>query len=163
MEPSSIIKTLGSVAQAVTKLVNIIKDTEARQVAIELQGVILSLQNELLSMQSEHNELLKTKNELEKELMNFKDWEKTKSQYELKELIPGMFVYSYKKSDGASEPPHWLCTNCYNDGKKSILQLSTSSFHYFCPKCKTAFTHPDSKPVGIYSSESDCYPEPDSD
>jgi hypothetical protein len=76
MEPSSIIKSLATVGKIVTKLVDVIKESEPRKVAIELQGYIVSLQSDFLSMQSEHYELLKTKNDLEQELIN-QNWKES--------------------------------------------------------------------------------------
>ena len=135
MEPPSIINSLTKVAKIATKLVNIVKEVEAKQIAIDLQGYILSLQNDLLSMQSEQNNLLQIKNDLEKKLIEYENWDKIKSQYELKEITSGFFVYSPKQDSNLADPNHWLCTECFNNNKKSILQRKRSA--YFCPKCKT--------------------------
>ena len=149
MDPTPIVKSLTAVANIAKRLVNTVKEVEAKKVAIELQSVILSLQDQILSMQHEHSNLLQIKNDLEKELMNLKDWEKTKSQYELKEVVPGFFVYSPKPNSKFSEPDHWLCANCFNDGKKSILQRKRSK--YLCPKCETEVFIPSGKKLPLRS------------
>jgi len=121
-------------------------DAAINEKVAELQSVILSLQSHTLSMQAEYSDLLKVKDKLEKELMECKDWEKTKEQYELKEVESGVFVYSCKQGDNLPEPEHWLCTNCYKDKKKSILQHDCFKAigRYFCPECK-AIIHVSSK------------------
>ena len=69
-------------------------------------------------------------------------WAKIEKQYELKEIIPGYFVYSYKKTN---KPIHYLCTNCFKDKKTSILRIGNivnnmeNSTTYSCPDCKTKY------------------------
>ena len=142
-----ILKTFKDLIKGVSSLSS---DAVIKEKTSEIFGIIVDLQEYIFSMQSKYSELVKSKNDLEKKLIKLKKWEKTKSQYQLKEIARGTFVYSYKKSDEHSDPHHWLCTNCYEEGKKSILQISTSKFCYICPKCETKITYPDSKPIKKY-------------
>ena len=74
---------------------------------------------------------------LEKEIANFEKWQAESEKYELKEIYPGNFAYSFKTNvDGRSEPPHLICTTCFENRKKSIMQKS-SAVHMTCPVCKT--------------------------
>jgi hypothetical protein len=66
------------------------------------------------------------KHALTKRLMELEKWSQTESQYELKEIARGIFVYAYKQTAEKSEPAHWLCTNCWQDKTKSILQRTES-------------------------------------
>lgn len=131
MNPLSLFRRAAEITQSILKMN---KDVEINKNAIELQNIIISLQNEMFSMQSEQSKLLQIKYDLEKKLMECENWDKIKSQYELKEVNSGRFVYAPKPDSNLSEPDHWLCTNCFNDGKKSILQPKISKT--FCPKCK---------------------------
>lgn len=109
---------------------------------IDLQREILSAQSSALSAQSEHFTLLERIRELEKEVDRAKGWEETKQRYQLYEPTPGTFVYALKEVSKGSEPTHWICAHCFNDGASSILQLKTagvSNDHYLCPKCKTEY------------------------
>ncbi len=114
-------------------------EVEIKSKSSELLNIIVGLQEQILSMQSKHGELLQSKNELEKQLVNIESWEKEKAQYELKEICPGVFVYASKQDNNSTQPSHWLCTNCYNNEKKSILQYDSfvsDGTHYLCPNCK---------------------------
>ena len=52
----------------------------------------------------------------------------------------GALVYALKEQCKASEPPHWICTKCYEDGRKSILNPVAGARGFFkitCPICKS--------------------------
>lgn len=90
------------------------------------------------SLYESHSTLTREKDELEKKLMEYEQWAQTERQYELKQVAPGKFVRSYKKSDKNTDPMHWLCPNCWEDKKKSILQGHPSlgdALEYICPRC----------------------------
>ncbi len=150
-ETTAILSALKTLKDIIKSFSSLSSDVAIKEKTSELLGIIVDLQGDILLMQSEYGELLKSKNDLEKELIELKDWEKTKSQYKLKKIASGTFVYSYEDSHDSKDPPHWLCANCYHNGKKSILQFSTKAFFYFCPKCKTEIHHPNGKSVGIDS------------
>ena len=87
-------------------------------------------------MNAKHQELLKSKDDLEKKILEFENRSETERQYELKEVAPSTFVYMYKKTLKSAEPMHWLCTNCWKDRIKSILQLArhnAAGKTYLCP------------------------------
>jgi len=110
------------------------------QVQAELLEKLLTIQTGALALQEKHSALIHDKEELIKKIEEFEQWRNTESEYELKELKTGIFVYSYKNSQQSVVPMHWLCPQCWNDRKKSILQ---SGFHdesvYNCPRCKFVF------------------------
>ena len=59
--------------------------------------------------------------DLEKEIARVKAWDEQKQRYELISPWQGAVTYALKKARSNSEPPHWICTKCYEDGRKSIL------------------------------------------
>jgi hypothetical protein len=113
---------------------------EVQGKAIELQQIILSAQSNALSAQSEQFRLIERIRELEKEVVDVKAWEETAKCYRLVSPWTSAFVYALTKASGSSEPPHWLCEKCYQDGHKSILQRIAAprvTWIYDCARCKT--------------------------
>lgn len=60
--------------------------------------------------------------ELEEQVAQFETWEAEKQRYELKGLTRGATAYMLKPDARGSEPPHWLCTSCFEHRKRSIMQ-----------------------------------------
>ena len=60
--------------------------------------------------------------QLKEEIAQVKAWEAESHRYELKRLGVGVFAYSLKKMEERAEPPHWVCSSCFSNGKKYILQ-----------------------------------------
>lgn len=86
----------------------------------------------------EENERLRREND------QLKQWDQEKEQYVLKQLGTGGYVYapnaSGEKGEGEVNKGPYLCTACYEQKKKSILQFVSLGFdgtHYQCPFCKT--------------------------
>ncbi|MBU2652691.1 MAG: hypothetical protein KKA81_17325 [Bacteroidetes bacterium] len=116
---------------------------------IELQSVILDAQTKALDAQQVHAAQVDLIGDLEKEVARLKEQVSDREKYELKRVSPGAFAYMLKKEERGSEPPHWLCQNCYDDGKKSVLQAlpnlgsgakSREQTTYKCPKCSGTIT-----------------------
>jgi hypothetical protein len=61
---------------------------------------------------------------LKAEIKKFSDWETEKQRYELKGVGHGVTAYMLKPEVRGSEPPHWLCPTCFENGKKAHLQFS---------------------------------------
>ncbi len=107
---------------------------------IEFQRVIIQLQSSIASVQIQNASLLREKEDLETQIMRMKDWDAEKQRYALVTIWEGATAYALKKSMSMGEPPHWLCTNCYQDGKKSILNETVSAKNFraaSCPVCKS--------------------------
>lgn len=118
---------------------------DARTIAnaqAKIEEQLFTIRAEALALQEKHLTVIHEKEELIKKVMEFEQWEKTESEYELKQIVRGTRVYSYKNSQQSTIPMHWLCPNCWNDRKKSILQAefdAEEEAKYFCPKCKFSF------------------------
>lgn len=100
----------------------------------EILERLLNLQIDALALQDKHSTLINEKDDLSKKLMEYERWSETESQYELKEITPGVFVRSYKTSNQSQQPNHWLCTKCWEDKKKAILQKHHTGA-YECQRC----------------------------
>ena len=114
-----------------------INDAAVRNAAvIELQGKILAAQEQQMA-------LVERVGELEEEVARSKTWDTEKQRYHLAQLAPGTAAYLVKEDARGTEPPHCICTNCYEDGKKSVLHLmkdGTGTVHISCPRCKSKMT-----------------------
>ncbi len=131
------IKTATEIVKSIAETKSI---SEVQSKAIELQSVILSAQGSALNAQSEQYALVQKINELENKIALFNSWEKEKSRYELIDYGQGTFAYSVKESVRGSEPPHKICTTCYQNGKKSLLQFRNKiegREFYFCYQCNS--------------------------
>ncbi|WP_050808508.1 hypothetical protein [Collimonas fungivorans] len=113
------LKTAADIAIGMSKLKTM---AEVNAKAIELQQVILSAQSNALGAQSAQFSLIEEIRSLKEEIAQVKAWEETKKNYLLVSPWTGCFVYALKKQSGSIEPTHWLCPNCYQNGKKFILQ-----------------------------------------
>ena len=76
-----------------------------------------------------------------KAIAGFETWDAEKQRYELKPIgTQGVFAYSLKPEHENGEPPHWICPDCYQDRKKSILQtvIKTPGMARvaICQRCK---------------------------
>jgi hypothetical protein len=92
---------------------------------IELQSKILDAQSGMLAAQDERSALIERIRTLEEEVARLKAWEAEKQRYVLKDAGNGALAYALKEDARGPEPPHWICPQCYQDGKKSILQPET--------------------------------------
>lgn len=81
---------------------------------------------ENLSLQEQTTILQKQNTELKNEISRLVEWQKESVHYQLKSVGTGAFVYVYQPTgEGGTAvdmPEHWLCPQCYDAGKKSILQ-----------------------------------------
>ena len=139
-ELSMAISSIKTAIQISKTIIEINKDVAINQNAIELQNIIISIQSSVFDIHAKYYELLETKNNIEKELIEIKEWKVTESQYDLIEIYSGTYVYSPNGNHKSPKPNHYLCTNCFDNHKKSLLQIKkkhSSGFgDCFCPLCK---------------------------
>lgn len=130
------LKLAGDIAKSFLDLKSI---SEIQGKVIELQSAILSAQSSALSANAAQTAMVEQIRTLKEEIARIKAWESEKKRYSLTSPWNGAVVYALKKSMSNSEPPHWICTNCYEDGRKSILNQfhKPSAFiEFICPECK---------------------------
>lgn len=120
----------------------------------ELRTEIATLQKASFDAYTLAFELYDKYREIKGKYLKSEDWEnKTVPDYRLTELAPGVFVYAYQPTEDSREPAHYLCANCFQDKRKSILQCAgrdSSGVRYHCPKCKAdIFDHTDRESPGV--------------
>lgn len=105
---------------------------------IELQSAIFAAQSSALAANADQAAMLEDIRALKEEIARVKAWEAQKQRYQLTPFWEGSaVVYALKKSMCNSEPPHWLCAKCYEEGKRMILQPSSVNgfSHLVFPSC----------------------------
>ena len=141
-ELSSLIASSNAAYNIAKGLTAVYVDEKVRERTSELLTVLISVQTNALAVQTQHQKLLQEKHDLEKKIMQFEGWVKTKGDYELGQLAPGVPAYLRKKLDEVEDSTFWICPYCYDLEKESFLQKeyhSETAGYYFCPGCKTIF------------------------
>ena len=107
----------------------------------DVNTAVIDLQSKILTAQEEYSALLGKVSALETEVARLKTWDAEKAKYELKTLETGAAVYMLKPEERGSEPPHWLCPNCYAQGNKGFLQPTGAhvgrNWIYKCARCSS--------------------------
>jgi hypothetical protein len=130
------VNALLNVAKAMVGL----RDAETfRSKAIDFQGLILeSLDKAVQATEAQAAQFDEIRT-LKAEMASLKAWEGEKQDYELKKVGDGAVAYMLKPEARGTKPPHWLCPNCFSNGKKSFLnptgKASGRGFIYKCSTC----------------------------
>lgn len=107
----------------------------------ELQSAILSAQISAIEANAAQFAMIEEIRALKEEMTRIKAWDTQKQHYKLTPLWANASVaYALKESMASGEPPHLICTKCYEDGRKSILNPLTLASHHIvfsCPICKS--------------------------
>lgn len=133
------LKAMKDIGQALLTL----RDAQASQaVVLDFQRLLLEAHASISQAQEDRAALVEKVSELEKQITNFVTWETEKKRYALTQVSDvGVFAYVIQKDMQGSEPFHMLCTNCYENRKKSILQalqeLRMRRRVHRCPACMT--------------------------
>ena len=127
MDITSALSTITALGELTKMVVGGKVDSEVKAKAAELNNAILTLQGTLFTLQSQNHELLKEKHEIEAKMVKLANWDKEAARYYLHELCAGVFVYALKPNEENPEPSHYLCPNCYQDHRKSILARAGKS------------------------------------
>lgn len=107
------------------ELVGLVGDRNVSAKMSEINTKILEAQSFALSAQADQFTLSKKIYCLEEELKRIRGFEKQKERYEFQNVGDVAFVYSYKSAPDTSEPAHWLCSLCWDQNRKSVLQFYT--------------------------------------
>lgn len=130
------LKIAGDIAKGLLELKTI---SEVQGKVIELQSAILAAQSSALSANADQAAMVDEIRALKEEIARVRAWEGQKQRYQLTSLWDGaVVVYALKQSLSNGEPPHWICTKCYEDGSRIILQPrknSAGSMLLVCPSC----------------------------
>jgi hypothetical protein len=82
--------------------------------------------------------------ELKEKLRNVEDWESQIQQYSLQALPTGALAHGLKPDMNNGQPPHYICTTCVGNRKKTILQPKGRAL--YCTACNKSILIQDSPP-----------------
>ena len=126
VDASSIELFLESIKSASTisrEFLGLMKGGAASDKIGEMNAKILEAQQFALATHADQFSLSKRVSDLEEELMRLKDFRSEKKNYDLRNIGNTAFTYVYKPPVDSGKPPHWLCSTCCDQDRKSTLQF----------------------------------------
>jgi hypothetical protein len=134
----SIMSPLNAAGQGIEKLIETRDLIKFGDELRKLHAEILAAQRGAMTAQANEATLLEQVSKLKKQVTDLEAWETEKQRYELVALAPNVMAYSVKPAARGTEPPHYICANCYNVGRKSFLNQivqGRSLDRYKCGNC----------------------------
>lgn len=105
----------------------------------ELNSHLLTVQREAMAANAEQFAMVEEIRTLKEEIATMKAWDCEKERYKLTIIgDTGIVTYALQEAMSNSEPPHYLCTHCYEDGRKSILsprKRKNTHVMFVCGRC----------------------------
>jgi rubredoxin len=136
-EITTVATGIATAAKALKGILDTVQDVKTRQVIREIQDQLIDLQTQMLTVHAHYQTLAEAKREVEEKLVAYEKWDADAARYELKEIARGFFMYVLKPDQAQGNPIHWLCPNCFQDRKKSIMQkVTVDHLDYKCPRCQ---------------------------
>ena len=132
------LKTAGDIAQGFIALKT---EADINRAVIDIQRHVLDAQRALMEADALHSSDMRSIADFEQEIIRLKDWSAERQRYQLVDVWHGAFAYMLKPEMRAGEPAHWLCTNCFDQGRKSFMQNKggVSDTQFGCDGCKASF------------------------
>lgn len=135
------IKLAGDITKS---LMSLTKLSEVSEKVAGIQGALLEAQSNAFNANAKQAAMVEEVRALKEEMARLKAWDTEKQRYKLAIPFPrhgmGSVAYALKESMKGSEPAHLICTKCYEDGRKSILNPlklpDGKSIVFVCPVCQ---------------------------
>jgi hypothetical protein len=140
MVAESLIAGLAALGKKGLDLLNAKDDAERARIFADFQRELANAQADKIALGAKNIEIAEELSAKKAECLKLKEWEADKSRYRL--VNPGAtgFVYALKQSHSDTDPPHWICANCYARGSKSFLHTENNGGwpKIQCTVCNTA-------------------------
>ena len=127
---------VGHLAQGLGSLKALFQKSEAAADA-DIKDALIELSSQVLDTKLANTELKTMLLNLKEELAAHQTFKSDLERYELWETQVGSIVYRLRESAKDDDPIHYLCPNCIEDKRKSILQGREHNRR--CPSCSTRF------------------------
>ncbi|KAA6167187.1 hypothetical protein [Pseudomonas veronii] len=128
-------------AKEITQSLLTLRDEElVRSRVFDLTNNLMELQQQLMNAQVEQMGLVQRITQVEEQLRLSQAKTNVLDRYELQTVGGGKFVYAMKSEYAGSEPEHFCCTKCFDDGKRSIMKGgrpygAQGWMKFICPNC----------------------------
>lgn len=126
----------GKIANAISTVQGLFKKSEAAGNA-DIKLALSDLTLQVANAQMANADLKLQLTALQDELRKAQAFKSDLDRYALWETPTGAVVYRLEKDIRNGEPLHYLCPNCVEQKRKSILQGHTAFRE--CPNCRTGF------------------------
>ena len=116
-------------------------ETAVNTALVTIQRSLLEALRALNDAEARHTADIAQITALEQEIVRLKDWSAEKEKYQLVTIDHTSFAYMPKIGMENGQPAHWLCTNCFEHGRRSLMQHKGTSGEslYCCNACKAEF------------------------
>lgn len=149
-EISAAVAAIASVKAIAEGIISTTRAADRQQILIDFNSQIIEAQRAMFQAGADYEALARVKAELERKLLEMENWEKQAGRYELKELVPGIFVYAVKAGMEMGEPAHKLCPHCFQKRQRSILSLPGPGWtKYVCHECKFEAVFEERGPIAV--------------
>lgn len=136
--------------KSIKSIIEIIKgfteaNPELQEKVQQLQSMLMDIQEKAMNSNAQLLELQAENTELKKQLKSYDDWEIQRKRYSLSSpWKSGGQLYALRRSHADEEPPHYLCTKCFHNRRKTILQPIVKEtpprfVRMNCSTCKSMF------------------------
>jgi hypothetical protein len=132
----SSLKVAGDIAQGLMSL-KTMSDVQAK--AIELNQQLIAAQHQIFAANTAQTMMLERVREIEGKIAAMEDWNSERQRYKMVTAYGGVTAYAVQKSMSNGETPHYLCANCFQGRKRSILAqtaLKDGFVGIVCSACK---------------------------
>src|SRR6266700_4413466 len=121
---------------AFSTMFGIAKSMKDMNDAVIRNQAVYDLTEQILAAQEKYAASVERVRDLEKQVAAFKNWEAEKQRYQMRDFGGGTIAYALKSEMAIGEPPHNLCSACFQKGKKGILQpTSINGKHQQMVRC----------------------------
>lgn len=158
------IAELNGIVQSVRVLADLIQANKSFRNFNDMVSTIAEVNTKLahflsIAVEAKEKELTLNRHieKLEKENLKLKNWQREAKRYQLTEIASGVFARTLKPGMEQGEPAHRLCTNCFYNHPKPILQLHTRGVktnNYLCQHCEKGIRVPHNESLHPENSSS---------
>ena len=138
-EIMDLITSLKAAIDISKSILEIKSTTEIQDKVTKLQSALMEAQNSAVAATTAQLELQEKVRTLEEQLRAANEWGDQESRYSLVSPWkgPGQ-VYALKRLASEGETPHFLCSNCFHNKRKVILNPSKKDGWILmaCPSCR---------------------------
>lgn len=140
LEVGALLTGLTELGKTASEMLGAKGAAERQALFTEFQKALQQSYTDTIAYQQTSMALLQRNDDLEKEVVRLKDWSADSKRYRLVNTGARGVFYALKESMKDGDPPHYLCTTCYQAGKKSFLGTKTPPGGHpllSCPVCNT--------------------------